>query len=134
MSPQLQIIPDHQLLKISQQDTNFLKIDEQLATFGLTRDERECVYKLLAGILHLGNIEFESSDDDSCRIAITSEDTYKTVAQLLSIELSVLESNLIYRKFVVKGSKLRFVLHSYSCSYYDSLLFKQMNFLKSFIF
>lgn len=85
----------------------FAKIDECLTLFGLETESKNQIYKLLAGILHLGNILFEDTEDGSCRISGDSEMECDRAADLLSIDLSILQSSLLTKTINVKESTIR---------------------------
>lgn len=55
-------------------------LDEALSQLGLREeDKRDDIYSLVAAVLHLGNIKFESvSEDarDACRVTKSSEESY----------------------------------------------------------
>ena len=70
---------------------------------GFRMEEINDVYRLLAAILHLGEIEFETlnSDEDSCHVK--DPDDLETVADLLGISPSDLGLCLTTRSVVASG-------------------------------
>lgn len=49
----------------------FLETLEALTLLGFGIDKRRNFFKLLAGILHLGNVVIHAGDDDSCTIRVS---------------------------------------------------------------
>lgn len=59
------------------------------------------VMKLLAAILHLGNIIFERDGDDKCHIAASSKSALAKAAQLLALDVALLEKALTTRSMMM---------------------------------
>jgi myosin heavy subunit len=57
--------------------------------------------ELVAGILHLGNIHFESTGDRACEV--TNEDALQKTAALLQVEPSDLQHAVVARIMVIRG-------------------------------
>lgn len=84
---------------------HFKKIDQILTSLEITTIEREIIYKFIATILHLGNIEFDDGDlgtivKESTKIHIS------VAAQLLSLPSDELEKALLFRTIEVAGSTI----------------------------
>ena len=58
---------------------------EALDTLGFTDKQKNVIYVIIAAILHGGNIEFVSLDDERCTISDDSEGSLKKFCELLSI-------------------------------------------------
>lgn len=89
-------------------------MDSTLETLGITQEKRLFIYRLVAGILNLGNIEFINVDSNQCRVTDCSEETMRNAAELLSIETKDLEKSLTNRSIDVMGSYIRYapILHN----------------------
>ncbi|XP_038044734.1 unconventional myosin-Id-like [Patiria miniata] len=74
---------------------------EALRDAGFSADQQTSVWKLLAVILHLGNIHFESEDKETCSISNPGE--LSTIATLLGVSREELEKALCYRVVAAKG-------------------------------
>lgn len=63
------------------------------------------IYKILAAILHLGNVIFEDNLlVDGCKIADRTAVHFRYAAQLLEIEQKQLEMSLLTRKMEINGA------------------------------
>lgn len=74
----------------SNEDTIFCNrfniVDENLSRLGFTINNKTKIYTILAAILNLGNIEFESLiDDDSCNVTTPSQIYLCNAAALLGV-------------------------------------------------
>lgn len=78
-----------------------------METFGLEETIRTRVYKILAAILQLGNIEFEDADDGTSRISADSQTAWEDAAFLLSVVPSALSSNILNRTIQIGDSHIR---------------------------
>lgn len=68
-------------------------------------DERSKIYKVLAAILHLGNIDFEGDVlTEKSRIIESTAIHLSYAAQLLEIGEEILKKSLLTRKMEVPGS------------------------------
>lgn len=86
---------------------SFTKIDDCFSIFGLDITKRRQVYKIIAAILHLGNISFEESTDNTCEISKDSHTSCRNAAELLSLGTKDLQSMLINNSIDIKDSKIR---------------------------
>ncbi|XP_075678552.1 myosin heavy chain 95F jaguar [Dermatophagoides pteronyssinus] len=78
----------------------FHAMDRALHHFGLNDSEKMIIYEIVAAILHLGNIQFEESPNDShggCRIIendLNSQQALKDSAKLLGVDVDQLQQCL----------------------------------------
>ena len=70
-------------------------------TAGISPPEIFSMMKLMAGILWLGNIQFEAYGDNKCRVVDTS--VLKWAALLLEVNPSVLTKALVTRENQIRG-------------------------------
>uniref|UniRef100_A0A914QVM1 Myosin motor domain-containing protein n=1 Tax=Panagrolaimus davidi TaxID=227884 RepID=A0A914QVM1_9BILA len=73
---------------------------KSLLDTGFSESKRDNVFKVIAGILHLGNIEFEDNVEDSkggCMILPKSTSSLNYASKLLGVEKSELLNGLITR-------------------------------------
>ena len=62
----LQFVKRGSLRDIQMDDVSDFKLtDNAMTHMGLTDDEKLAIYTIIAGVLHLGNISFEESLDDT---------------------------------------------------------------------
>lgn len=84
---------------------DFGAVDKALIEVGLTNEERIQIYKIVAAILHLGNVQFEENSlMEGCRVADNTTDHLSYAAQLLGIEEKRIEMSLLTRKMEISGS------------------------------
>lgn len=76
--------------------SRFNILDENFSELGFSINDKMKIYSILAAILNLENVEFESlTDDDSCNVAIASRICLCNTAALLGISEWELEDGLI---------------------------------------
>lgn len=81
----------------SQVPFNFNEIDNALEAYNLGRNERIQLFKVLAGILLLGNICFEAFEE-KCQLSEASKQVLLDVATLFSMDGGELEACLTSRR------------------------------------
>lgn len=77
----------------------FNSMDQALEHFGVSKEDKFSIYQIVAAILHLGNIAFEESPDDSrggCRVKLEpeSQEALSNVSQLLGVDQDQLQTCL----------------------------------------
>ncbi|CAD5209205.1 unnamed protein product [Bursaphelenchus xylophilus] len=79
--------------------TDFQRLVKSLKNIGFGEKALEDLFKLLAGILHLGNVKFEDSDDvrGGCKITSDSDSSVEWSAKLLGIGRNELVAGLTSR-------------------------------------
>ncbi|XP_055307476.1 myosin heavy chain 95F-like [Sitodiplosis mosellana] len=87
----VEYLPDKDLVLKPNEDTTFYSrfniVDENLSGLGFTINNKKSIYIILAAILNLGNIQFESlTDDDSCNVTIASNIYLCNAAALLGVD------------------------------------------------
>lgn len=90
--------------------TQFIEMDSVLESLGITQENRLVAYRLVAGILNLGNVEFKNFGFNECHITDCSRETMSRAADLLSINQNDLETSLTNRSIIVMGSKVRYAI------------------------
>ncbi|VDM56347.1 unnamed protein product [Angiostrongylus costaricensis] len=96
---------------------DFSHLVNALGQAGFTPNEINDIWRVVAGVLHLGNIEFISSVNDSrdgCIVEPSSETALMIAADLLGLEVPELKMGLVSRimqatKGGVKGTLIRLV-------------------------
>lgn len=84
----------------------FGEVDKALADVGVTSETRMKIYKILAAILHLGNVSFEENSlVEGCQIADSTANHFCYAAQLLEVEQIHLKTSLLTRKMAINGSE-----------------------------
>uniref|UniRef100_A0A7E4VJX7 Myosin motor domain-containing protein n=1 Tax=Panagrellus redivivus TaxID=6233 RepID=A0A7E4VJX7_PANRE len=84
---------------------DFMALQKALIDIGFTEDQRDDVFSTIAGILHLGNIEFTASDENhgGCIIASEASEALATTARLLGLESDELTRGLTTRVMQSRG-------------------------------
>lgn len=112
----LQYLPHKEIVEKSCDNiSDFNTIDSNLEAFGISTEKKHHIYSVLAAILNLGNITFETcvSNDNGCYISNESQETLEKVASLLHITKADIEDALTKRTIEVNKTKIRFVLFDY---------------------
>ncbi|VDM77375.1 unnamed protein product [Strongylus vulgaris] len=94
---------------------DFLHLNDALGRAGLSPNEIFDIWRTVAGVLHLGNIDFVDSVDDSrggCKMDPVTELSLKIAGELLGMEVAELKMGLVSRimqatKGGVKGTLIR---------------------------
>ncbi|XP_013788339.1 unconventional myosin-VI-like [Limulus polyphemus] len=85
---------------------DFQVLDKALKNIGLSEQEKLAIYTVVAAVLHMGNVTFEDSPDDTrggCKVASSSESSLKTAASLMGLDPEDLRQSLLCR--VMQPSK-----------------------------
>ncbi|GFS73987.1 myosin heavy chain 95F [Trichonephila clavipes] len=85
---------------------NFLALDKALNNMGLSENERQNIYTVVAAVLHLGNVSFEDNPDDckgGCRLAPGAAEILLIISSLLGVDAQYLRQSLLSR--VMQTSK-----------------------------
>ncbi|CAF3296231.1 unnamed protein product [Rotaria socialis] len=89
-------------------DTNdFIKYDQIMNDIAISQEDKLNIYSILAGILHLGNINFEDdseSTQNGCKIISTSEQALIVTAQMLHVDVHDLWNVLLARISMMKNT------------------------------
>lgn len=89
---------------------NFEVINESLDLVGLSRETRIAVYKILAVILNMGNIQIAETESGCLSVSSTSEKFLDNVATLANIPKIELQESLLTRTIKdagANGTKIR---------------------------
>lgn len=78
-------------------EDTFNALDQALGTMRLP------IYRLLAAILHMGNVNFENNDSSYAQITKNSNESFECAANLLKIDSIHLRNALLSRKFTVNS-------------------------------
>jgi len=65
-----------------------------MAIVGFNQDMISTVFRLIAAILHLGNLTFEATGDDSC--IVSSKETLEITSELLRVSPENLEETFTF--------------------------------------
>ncbi|XP_069970718.1 unconventional myosin-Va-like isoform X8 [Penaeus vannamei] len=78
---------------------DFIETCKAFSLLGINEGMQEQIFRILAGILHLGNVVLEEGNGDSSAIS-TGDKSLKTVSELLGIDLEDIRKWLCNRKIV----------------------------------
>lgn len=73
------------------------EVENALDHFGLSKSTRMSLFKILSGILFMGNIDFDDIDG-GCRVSDNSKQVLITVASLFGIQTNELEECVTTRE------------------------------------
>lgn len=112
---QFQFLPDLSKSKVPEGHFySFNAVDSALSQLGFTEQMKFVVYKLLAAILHLGNIELEEDCNDIGRLKDSSTIWFESCAELLQVDAKTLKQALFHRRLGVKDN-IRSVFNFTNC-------------------
>lgn len=84
--------------------SDFMEVEEAMKTFEFSESERDNIFRIVAAILHLGNVEFDEkinnpngANQTSTLIKSSSSTSINSVASILDIPPDVLKRSLTYR-------------------------------------
>lgn len=110
MIPFLQYFTQHSSKRPPQPPYSFETIDCALENCGFSKEQKMLIYKLIASILFLRNINFEDlNNEDGCKISSEAENSLANAAYLLGIDAIKLKKVFIGRSMHVAGSEIRFI-------------------------
>jgi len=73
-----------------------------LRHLGFSEAEEKGMFRLLAGLLHLGNLKFESNEEGKAKLATTSDIALQQTASLLQIDVNMLRQSVLCRSITVR--------------------------------
>lgn len=79
---------------------DFLKTDAAMSHMGMSDGEKLSIYVIVAGVLHIGNVNFEEDDKSSkggCRVTAASDGSLANAAQLFGVDKEDLHQSLVSR-------------------------------------
>ena len=85
-------------------DAEFKDYREAWEILGADDKEISSIYNIIAGILHLGNIEFEADDEGNSSVA--NDEALETVGELLQADAELLETTLTFRNMQSGGRSI----------------------------
>lgn len=85
----------------------FNEIDKILGDSQHFGDKKMNFYKILAAILHLGNIEFDDSDNEA-KISKSSETHIQSAAKLLNVPIDELRNVFLSRRMDINTSSITY--------------------------
>ena len=88
-------------------EKDFMEMSGAMDVLNMTKDEKEQCFRLVAGVLHLGNVEFEkdpkgTEETDS---KVKTVDTLKFAAELFKVDVDTFFKCMCYKKITRPGSK-----------------------------
>jgi len=76
---------------------DFKVMDSAMSKVGVKGERKQNLYNMVAGVLHLGNVEFETSRGDKCVVTRGSSDALATAARFFEVQESDLARALTHR-------------------------------------
>ncbi|KAK8467989.1 hypothetical protein PHAVU_007G195700 [Phaseolus vulgaris] len=80
----------------------YLSTKRAMDIVGISQDEQEAIFRVVAGILHLGNIKFSKSEETDSAVLEDEESKFhlQTTAELLMCDMNALEGALCARVMI----------------------------------
>lgn len=82
----------------------FEVIDSTLTQFGLLEEQKIALYKVIAVIFHLGNVDFQDHSE-GCQIIETGKKSLHNAANLLGIDTETLAESIMTRSINEKSTE-----------------------------
>ncbi|XP_056374744.1 unconventional myosin-Ig [Hyla sarda] len=82
---------------------NYKLVVDSMKVIGFSQDEVDSVYKILAAILHLGNMCFAMDGDV---VILENEDLVRHIARLTSCDTDAVKKTLLYRTVAAGGGEI----------------------------
>jgi myosin heavy subunit len=90
-------------VKGTKDDKNFKEMSDAFRSLGLSDDELQSIFAAVAGILHLGNINFSDEDPDEAKFTTGSDTPAKNAARLFGIDAGILEARMTTQQLTIAG-------------------------------
>lgn len=78
----------------------FHMLEQSMTSIGMSPQEKADLFRVVAGVLHLGNLKFEedvANKKGGCVLSVSTEQTMRGVASLLGVEMEDLRQSLTSR-------------------------------------
>ncbi|KAH0627707.1 hypothetical protein JD844_003830 [Phrynosoma platyrhinos] len=92
--------PPHLYASLGSDKTNYQAVADAMMVIGFTSEEMSSVYKILAAILHLGNVRFATAGDN---MEIANAELVSYLAELTATDPESLRNTLLYRTVATGG-------------------------------
>ncbi|CAF1144575.1 unnamed protein product [Didymodactylos carnosus] len=76
---------------------DYQQVMQAMKIVGFKQDETDTIWKIVAAIIHLGNLQFEDQDGEYCRVKSTTDGELSWLSKLLSCQESDISSTLTKR-------------------------------------
>lgn len=87
-------------------EKEFNVVQSALKTIGMDEEEQKKMFRILAAILHIGNLKFCEKSKTEEGIMVENPDVLKTVGELLEVDITELEKGLLKRTIFCGGEKV----------------------------
>lgn len=84
---------------------HYQKLNQSLTDIGFSDDIRLKIYSIVAGVLHLGNVTFDDSDDAT--VSCSSEKTLNIISLLIGVDSTKLRETLTFRTIRTNEGEIR---------------------------
>jgi myosin-1 len=99
-----------------------------LKTIGFSNEETQALFKMVGGILHLGNVKFEDGDKDGSLVTEKTKSSLNLAAHLLSTSPSDMQNALVMRSVVTMKESVKTNQRSDQAAYTRDALSKTLYF------
>lgn len=89
---------------VHETEQTFEYLNEALSNIGYSDEEKHQIFKLIASILHLGNIKIEQNGSE-CVVPVTSHQSLKNASLLMNVSTEELKQTLLTRRITMNNMK-----------------------------
>ena len=91
---------------------DFNEANQAFDEIGFSKDEQHSLYRIVAGILHLGNIDFVSNNDEETRIDPKSDSAFQFACELFGLRTEEFKQAMLFRKIQSGGGRRASIAYS----------------------
>merc|ERR1711892_137760 len=82
---------------------DFSDVTRGMTAIGFSDNEMDMVFKLVAVVLHTGNLKFESAGNQGSKVASAGKAALSAISKLLGVSEQAVEQALVVRKVAARG-------------------------------
>jgi len=114
--------PDYVTIEGVDDAAEFDEMHNALDSCGFAPDEQDAIYKIVAGILHLGNVDFVPNGQDNAEL--TDPELANTAADMFQVEQSVLRAKMVTKLVKVRSEQYEQPMNPQTAQYSRDALSK----------
>jgi hypothetical protein len=94
-------------ISVKDDAADFEEVLRAMQVIEFRQDERECIFRVLSAVLHLGNMKISSREEQNMECAtVDSRDTLRIVSGMLGVDETALDRVLVNKVQVTRGEQI----------------------------